>query len=559
MFKLRNYQTDCIASVVDALDLGIRRQLCILPTGAGKTVVAAHIPKFTKPSRVLFLAHREELLDQAKKTFSEVYPDLKVGKIRDEKVDDDTHIVIGSVATLGRSDSKRLNRIFGENPENILIITDEAHHSVASTYKRIYKYFGLVDNSSSKNFHIGITATPFRGDSANLSDIFDDITYMKKLGDMILEGWLVDVHSYHIQTTTDISSVKKKSGDYAVKELSEAVNTPERNSLIVNTYTHLARNSKAVAFCVDVNHAISLQKEFESHGIASAVVTGKTPWAERKSIIKRFKAGHLRVVTNCAVLTEGFDVPDTETIIVARPTSSPVLYTQMIGRGMRLHPTKDHMNLIDMYDRSKNPPVHIDRILNIPMSGCTYADWKAVKEIIEEEFPYAAPDDIARAVNVVDPKDIIAKLKSMDILEVLVKIYEQGVDSFLHAKSKLSWSKLADGSYFIQSSGMGKIAIRVNAMGIWELWRKEPRKAWNKLYTGDPADCFKGGDRIIADYDKTKLYLRSASWKHKPATKNQMDFIRRMTGRNPTVNIDSRGKAGHLINSLLEAKNHDRH
>lgn len=555
VFRLRKYQGDCIKAVVDALELGMNKQLCVLPTGAGKTVVASHLPKFLKPRRVLFLAHREELLDQAAETFKKVFPKLSIGKeIGESKGTLEDHIVVGSVPTLGKKNHLRLRKLFGDNPENILLITDEAHHATANSYRNIYKFFNLIGQTDTTNTHIGITATPFRGDNANLTDIFDDITYMKKLGDMILEGWLVDVKSHHIHTQTDLSQVRTHAGDYAVKQLAAAVNTPERNQLIVNTYMHLAEGKKAVAFCVDVAHAISLNDEFNNAGIISAVVTGATPKKERRDIIKRFKKGHLRVITNCAVLTEGFDAPDTEVIIIARPTRSPVLYTQMLGRGMRLAEGKDHMLLLDLYDRTKNPPVHMDRVLNVPMSQCTYGEWKAVKEVIEEEYPYAPPDDIARAVNAIDANDIIAKLQGMDILEVLVKIYEQGIDSFISSKTKLSWSKLADGSYQIQSAGIGKIAIRVNAMGSWELWRKEPRKPWNKPYTGDPVECFKRGDKIIADYDKTKLYLRSAPWKRAPATKKQLDLIKRLTGKPPSVAIDSKGKAAHLINSLFEAK-----
>jgi hypothetical protein len=192
--------------------------------------------------------------------------------------------------------------------------------------------------------------------------------------------------------------------------------------------------------------------------------------------------------------------------------------------------------------------------LNNPMDNCSYKEWKEAKIIMEDEYPYLSPDEIAKAIDATDPKDMINKMKYMDILEVLVKIYDQGVDSFMASKSKLSWSKLADGSYFIQSSGIGKIAIRVNAMGEWELWRKEIRKAWNKLFTGEAAKCFEQGDGIIDRAQKTNLYLRSASWKHKPAKRTQLDFIRKLTGRAPCVTIDSRGKASHLINYLLESK-----
>lgn len=559
MFKLRNYQAECITSVIEALDVGVRRQLCVLPTGGGKTLVAAFLPKYAKPSKVLFLAHREELLDQAVEKFKAVYPDLQVGKeIGDHRVEEDCNVIVASVPTIGREDSDRLQRIFGDSPENVMVITDEAHHSIASTYTNIYNHFGLLDRET-KNIHIGITATPFRGDKSSLSEVFDEITFMKKLGDMILEGWLCDVKSYHIETNTDISDVKSTRGDFQVKALSNAINTPERNQLIIDTYMNLAPGSKALVFCADIAHAKQLDIEFNAAGIHSDIVSGETTKKDRKNIIDSFKAGHTRVITNCSVLTEGFDVPDTETIIIARPTKSPVLYTQMVGRGMRVHESKNHMILIDLYDRIKNPPVHMDRILNIPLSNCTYVEWKAVKEILEEEYPFIAPDAVARVSGAEDVNAVLDNLFTMDILEVLVKIYEQGVDTFITNKTKLSWSKLADGSYYLQCSGIGKLAVRVNAMGQWELWRKDLRKDWNKEFTGEPAECFQEGDKVVEAFNKTKLFLRSASWKNKPASKSQIDFIKKLTGKPLSVSIDTRGKAGHLITSLLESKQNDRH
>lgn len=556
MYNLRPYQQECLDAVKKELDRGVRKQLVVLPTGSGKTVVAAHMPKCIKPARVLFLAHREELIDQAYETFTKTYPDLRVGKeIGGTHASKDDHIVIGSVSTLGRSDNQRLKDIFEERKNSPhLIITDEAHHACAETYMRVYAYFGL-NKSKGKHMSIGITATPFRGDFQKLSEVFDKITYTRKIGDMILEGYLCDIVAYHIQTDVDLSGVQVQAGDYATGQLSSVVNTEQRNSQIVQAYREYVRGEKAIIFCVDLKHAEDMNNVFNQEGIASRFVHGGTPKEERREIIEKYRSGEIKVLTNVGVLVEGFDAADTRSVIVARPTRSPVLYTQMVGRGLRTAEGKKNMILIDIFDRSEKGAVHSERIFNTPTSKCSYKEWKEAKNFLEEHFPSIPPDTVAKALKTYTVEDIKKKIKTMDILEIIQRAYDVGVDDFVKENSSMIWHKSSDGSYNIQSSHLGKLAIRENALGEWELWHKLPRQEWALAYQGEAKKCFSAGGKIISKHKKSPIHLRNAAWREQPPTEGQINFIQRLLGKRPmTSQPISKGEAAFIINCLLSEK-----
>lgn len=557
MYKLRGYQVECIKTVVENVDKGVLRQLVVLPTGGGKTVTAAAIPKYVKPKRVLFLAHREELIDQAARTFASMWSGLRIGvEISDQTASSKAQIVVGSVPTLGRKGSSRLKNIFPDGGDRTLVITDECHHAYADTYRRVYEHFGLLDSENERhNMHIGITATPFRSDGKSLSEIFDEITYTKKMGDLILDGWLVDVKSYHVNTDTDLNGIKTIAGDYHLGQLSEAVNNPSRNQIAVDSYRNICDKKKAIVFCADIKHAVDMAKAFDANGIRVKAISSLTNQEERREIIEQFRKGDIEVITNCAVLTEGFDVTDIDSIIVARPTRSPVLYTQMIGRGMRTHEGKEYMYLIDMYDRVDKPSIHMDKVLNVPTMGdLGYREWKELKAYLEATCNYTSPDVLVQALNPTGKEDLLEKITTTDVVSILSEIYTVGVDSFLLRQSKLTWTRISDGSYVIQSKGIGRIAIRHNAMGLWELWHKIPGEEWSKIHMGTSKDCFKIGDKIVAEAKKTKIYLRNERWRDRPPTEGQHALISRLTRGAPTNGIETRGEASFIINSLLASK-----
>jgi ATP-dependent helicase IRC3 len=355
---LRPYQEQAVYAITSNYNKGINRQVAVLATGLGKTIIFSHlISRRVRQTqkKALIIAHREELLLQAKDKLLNVNQTLQVGIEQAEQIADHTNdeVVIASIASIGRSDTSRLQNF---NPkEYSTIIIDEAHHASAETYKNVLRYFGVLKNDSDWNREIlllGVTATPKRNDNNGIEEIFDEVTFDFNIVDGIKQGWLSRIRAFKVDTTENIDSVGTMSGDFNIGELEEKINTPERNALIVKTYKDLAYGKRTLVFAVDVAHTKSLYESFKNAGIHAAYVTGETPHDKRKETLQAFAMGQLNVLVNALVLTEGYDNAGIENIFLARPTKSGILYQQMIGRGTRVYEGKKYLTIVDFVDNT---------------------------------------------------------------------------------------------------------------------------------------------------------------------------------------------------------------
>lgn len=313
--KLRDYQQQCV-DLIGSLDPG--RYLVQMATGLGKTVTFANLPR---RGRMLILSHREELVRQPLKYFgcnTGVEMAQESSKVSDE-------VVSASVASLVR----RLDR-FAPDAFDV-IVCDEAHHSAAATYKKIFEHF-------KPRLLLGFTATPSRGDNVRLDDIYDKIIFQRDLRWGIENGYLCDIFCKRAQIGFDLTNVRMSHGDYAPGELEEAMDGTA--DAIAQVYREHACGATLI-FAVSVHQC----EEIASKIPGAEIVTGKTK--DRAEIIRRFTAREIPCLVNCMVFTEGTDMPLVETVIIARPTRSDSLYTQMVGRGLRLHPEKERLTLID--------------------------------------------------------------------------------------------------------------------------------------------------------------------------------------------------------------------
>jgi superfamily II DNA or RNA helicase len=347
--KLRPYQTDAVSKVIELYEKNkINKQLLVLATGLGKTVIASQIIKYileAKKKPALFVAHRDELLTQAQDQFKRQIPwaSIQIEKAEAE-ASTSADIVIASVQSIGRSNSKRIEK-FPEDHFSAIIV-DESHHiSKGNTYNNILQRFVRNDVLS-----IGITATPFRSDGQTLDDFYDIVAYKKGVIEGTKEKWLSPVVSYRISTKTDLSKVRITAGDYNIKDLSDAINNSHRNTLIVETYVKRFSDKKALLFGADIDHVHRIIGEFQSIGIAAEMVTGQTPKEERRDILNRFKNNHIKILGNFGIATEGFDDESLPLIIQARPTQSKLLLTQIVGRALRLHKEKEKAEIIEIVD-----------------------------------------------------------------------------------------------------------------------------------------------------------------------------------------------------------------
>lgn len=330
--ELKPRQQQAHDAVFAALDRGADRQLLQLPTGVGKTCVAVHIAK--KFNRVLFLVHRQELIEQTRSTVERIEPDRAVGYLV-QGVHDLQSFTIGMIPTV----YNRLDRI---DPNAFdLVVIDECHRSMAKTWRLVADHFN-------PKLRIGLSATPERMDGSDLSCLFSEISYAMSVGDAVREGYLVPPLARQCLTACSLSGVRTVGGDLNEGDLQAVIDVPERNAFVAAKYQQHAPGRRAICFAVSIAHAKHITEAFTAAGIAADYVAGDSP--DRAEKLARFASGEIQVLSSCMVLTEGFDDPGVDCVLLARPTKSRPLFAQMIGRGLRLHPGKENCVALDFTD-----------------------------------------------------------------------------------------------------------------------------------------------------------------------------------------------------------------
>ncbi|GHV48012.1 putative DEAD box family helicase, phage associated [Synergistales bacterium] len=345
MITPRNYQLEAVNAIIDAQSRGVYKQLVSLPTGTGKTIIFGLLLQ-KLGGRAIILAHREELIQQAREKILMISPAANVGLLRGKDISGiGCNICVASVQSAIQKKKLALLRAqtFG------LMIIDEAHHSTANTYFKLASELGFLDDNP-KKLLVGVTATAYRGDKVALGEVFDEIVFERSTMTMIRGGFLCDVRGLSVKTDADLSEVHTTGGDLDVHELALAVDTPERNTIVAGAFKSHANSRQGVVFCVDVAHALNMAESLRTSGIKAAAVYGSMPKDERREVLFDYSRGRIQALTNCNVLTEGWDAPETSAIFLSRPTKSPVLYTQMVGRGLRLAPGKKDCLVVDFAD-----------------------------------------------------------------------------------------------------------------------------------------------------------------------------------------------------------------
>lgn len=333
--ELRPYQQQARDRIHAEWDAGHTRTLLVLPTGTGKTIVFASVAadQVRAGDRVLILAHRGELLEQAADKLQRSTGLVSaVEKAESTCLDSWFRVVVGSVQTLQRT--ARLERF----PQDYFgtIIIDEAHHAITDGYRRILDYF-----SGAKV--LGVTATPDRGDMRNLGEVFDSLAFEYKLTDAIKEGYLCRILAQTIPLQLDITSVTMSGGDYAVGDLGTALDPYLEQ--IAAEMARRCKSRKTVVFLPLIRTSQKFRDLLNAKGFRAAEVNGQS--ADRKEVLADFDAGKYNVLCNSMLLTEGWDCPSVDCVVVLRPTKVRSLYSQMVGRGTRLSPGKTDLLLLD--------------------------------------------------------------------------------------------------------------------------------------------------------------------------------------------------------------------
>lgn len=432
--ELRPYQQEAREAIFEQWDSGVLKTLLVLPTGCGKTIVFAKVTEdcVRRGDRVLILAHRGELLEQAAdKIRQSTGLGCAVEKAEETCMGSWFRVVVGSVQTMMRE--KRL----GQFPEDYFqtIIIDEAHHCISDSYQKVLNHF-----SSAKI--LGVTATPDRGDMRNLGSYFESLSYEYTLPKAIKEGYLSPIKALTIPLKIDMTGVGVQAGDFKASDISTALDPYLQG--IAQEMEKYCKDKKTVVFLPLVKTSQKFRDLLNAHGFRAAEVNGDSQ--DRSEVLEAFDRGEYNVLCNSMLLTEGWDCPSVDCVVVLRPTKVRSLYCQMVGRGTRLSPGKEHLLLLDFL-------WHTERHELCHPASLICQDEEVAKKMTEHIEQAGCPVDIEEAEKTA-AEDVVAQRE-----EALAKQLEE---------MKRRKKKLVDPLQFEMSIQAEDLSGYVPAFG-WEM------------------------------------------------------------------------------------------
>ena len=519
--QLRDYQSECIRKIENAQSGSC---LVVMATGLGKTVVFSHVKR---RGRVLLLSHREELVYQPLK-----YYDCPCGVEKAQRSSDGEEVVSASVQTL----VKRLDRF---RPDEFdMIITDEAHHAAAPTYKKIYSYF-------KPRLHVGFTATPNRGDKVRLDDVFDSIIFERDLKWGIEHDYLTDIKCLRVKVSYDLKRVRTRMGDFIESDLDRAVNTDIGNAEVAEAYRKYA-DGQTLIFASSVSHAENIARRIEG----AVVVSQKTK--NRNKIIEDFTARKIKCIVNCMIFTEGTDMPLIETVIIARPTKNASLYTQMVGRGLRKYPGKRYLTLIDLVGVSALDVCTAPSLMGLD-----------IDDIPKKRLAELSGSMLTRMEGDIERLGDCPENWVMNVERVKLFVNSLGGDTH-----NVNWSKKANGSLVYQFSCGDRIGIKaVNELGKTAVMRYVFNETTGKFEysVGEEKPLKDALDEaynvFVKEYaDEETLWDldRYYRWSEEDASEKQLAYLKAVLGSEfDELNKErrlSKGDCSQIIN-MLKLKN----
>jgi superfamily II DNA or RNA helicase len=499
--KLRDYQREALDSLRTAWGIGqILRAAVVLPTGLGKTVIFAELCReaVREGRKPVILVHREELAQQAADKLRTVDPTLTVGIVKAERDELDADVLVCSVPTLARS--PRIERVVRSLPpaDRRLIVVDECHHSAAATWVRVLRDLGSFTAAPTAGF----TATLSREDSKHLGDVWEKVVYTRDILYGIRRGFLTDVRGLQITVEDlDLSTVAKSRGDYQEGALGEAMLRSDAGTIIADAVKEHAPDRPSVLFAPTVQTTKVFAEDLNEAGVRTEVITGETPNDERRAIFKRHATGETQVLSNCMVLTEGWDAPHTSCAIIARPTQASGLYVQMVGRVLRPFPGKPDALVLDVVGVTNRHALATIATLTkskvVVEDGETLAEAAARAEAEQKAIEQGKPADAVRAAG---------ELAAIE------------VDLF-HGSSSV-WLQTYAGTWFIPTKDWTFFLWPQNGSGLWNLGRKP---TWRNRQAGRGGWIREGleigyamaiGEAEAAEVDPS-VSQKSASWRRK--------------------------------------------
>lgn len=470
--SLRPYQQACVNAVLGARDRGVKRMLVVMSTGLGKGWLAGQMPRLLGAKRTLVLAHRKELVDQLAQHLWRANPDATIAieqATRTEMALGD-EIVVGSIPTLAQPWRRR--KFASWHPD--LVMLDECHHIAAKSWRTV---LGELGNGATV---VGWTATPCRGDKWPLANVFDELVFDKSLRPAngepspIDEGWLCRARARRITTGTSIADVDLFGSDFHPEQLAARVNTDARNDRIYSAIADHAQGRRSVlVFTASVAHAEAVAEALRKVGETAACVTGKTEATERRRTLQGFADGTTRILCNVGVLTEGYDNPRIDCIVMSRPTKSPLLYCQMLGRGFRPCDGKDDLLVLDLVDVCGKHQLQTAATLfgmrEVDAQGADLLHAAATCErAAKAGIAVSDGDDLAAVERKLRVRqEVVARATRITTVAQAIDLFDGTASAERLVPSLFSWVPAGADRYLLMLGKGERAELKRDALGIW--------------------------------------------------------------------------------------------
>lgn len=530
----RDYQSVAVDSVFRAWADGMRRPAIVMATGLGKTIVfaelirqwrtapesigAAGLARISKGERVIVLVHTDELCDQAIAKIRAVAPDLSVGKVKAQDQEIHADVMVCSVQTVSRHRRRvdLVNAQLASGPIG-LIVTDEAHHAPSASYQFVYDGFPEA-------LQLGVTATMERGDGVGLGTQWEDVVFRRSILNGIAGGHLVDVRALNVDVAgMELDRVRVSKGDYQAADLGHALEDNGGDMVIAKAYREYASDRPGIVFTPTVATAELTRDALRDAGFTSAAISGGTPREERQQIFEDFRTGRVQVLTNCMVLTEGFDSPWASCAVIARPTRSQPLFVQMVGRVLRPWPSggKKDALVLNLNGAGGKLTTLIDLEPGLVES---VKDGETLTEAIEREE--------AEGHTLITRGHPAFGLKMSEVN--------------LFAASGTAWLSTAGGVMFIGAGEWTYFLWPSKAeAGGWDVLRKQKRGRWERTpHTGLTAELAMSWAEAEAENHGSFSTSRKASWRGGKPTQPMLDFAY-------TLGIDTAGMGKAAVSDAI--------
>lgn len=512
--ELRYYQRDAIAAVDDAESRGRRRVIVQLPTGAGKTIVFSEmIRRRLEQGPALILAHRDELIDQAAEKLRRLAPELgtSIGRVKGPTKQIGYPVVVASVQTLARP--KTIARAASSLKRFKTVIVDECHHAAADSYLRILE---AVDPAA---LVAGFTATAERHDKRRLDDVFEEIVYARSIEEMVREGFLVPPKGHRIHAADlDLGDVKQNRGDFSASDLGAKMEDAGAVADVVQAFEEHAKTRKQILFAPTVALAKEMADAFNEAGFRSTHIDGKTEAHIRRNRLKAFANDEIQVLTNVGVLTEGFDDPSLDSVAIAAPTRSRIKYTQMIGRGLRLHPGKEDCLVLDLAGASDELTIQslpgLFGLDHEPQEGESLLD-AIDRERIERENTEA------------EKRDRVNGLREEQERRKRARRNHHASKIGFFSRDRLHWRRLK-GRWILEAADDELLVLDERPDGSWWVLLLSDKRARPVQRNLDLGYAQGVAEEVVRHRKAIGLNDKKAGWRRKKPSDGQLGMLRRL-------------------------------